>query len=288
MKSYLTIIKRLFEDIYEDEDVDDIETEDTGYGSLNSEFNKIFKLTPESLKYADNLEEAIFDAKNGNDDAELYLLNKSKNMIFSVFWKNFIGKEASKRVMKLRISNGAFHDFVSLIYIAFEKAVKAFDPKKYSKIKIGNFQYYLGRYLKAEAISYNIKKSSDPLDSAISPDGMDSENKEEGNRSAWDSFVGGKEDEYERDFIDSWKDFCNDPRMNDYLSKKVKKPLRQVLKTVLSGKYSIPQIAEKLGITKASLYNAIDIGDILKDYNIDQSELSKYLRSDPDLLLKYL
>lgn len=288
MENYLTtIFNRLFENIYEDEDFDDIETEDTGYGSLNSEFNKIFKLTPESLKYADNIEEAIADAKDGNDDAELYLLNKSKNMIFHVFWKNFIGKEASKRVMKLRIANGAFNDFVSLIYIAFEKAVKAFDIKKYSKIKIGNFQYYLGRYLKAEAISYNTKNKSDPLDSAISPDGMDTE-KEEGNRSAWDSFVGGKEDEYDSDFIDSWKDFCNDPRMNDSLSKKVKKPLRQVLKTVLSGKYTIPQIAEKLGITKASLYNAIDIGDILKDYNIDQSEMSKYLRTDPDLLLKYL
>lgn len=263
---------------------------DEGYGTLNNQFDRVFSLTPKAKEYENNLEDAIIDAKDGNDDAEIFLVNKCKKMIFYVFWSNFIGEKASKKVIARRLANGEFDDFLSLVYIAFEKAIKAFSLKSYDKIKIGNFQYYLGRYLKAEAISYNTKENDDPSSKAIRPDSITSETerKGEGTGNAWDYIVGGVEDENYVDFLENWKDFCNDPRMSEPLSKKIKTPRKEVLAKILAGTKTIPQIADELGITKATLYSAIDIGDILSDNGIDQSEMAKYLKAYPDELISKL
>lgn len=263
---------------------------DDGYGFLNSQFDETFAMTDAAKEYeVGNLNDAIAAAKKGDDDAELFLLNKSKKMIFHVFWDNFIGKSAPKKVIKMRLANDEFGDFLSLVYIAFEKAIKAFDPGKYNDIKIGNFQYYLGRYLKAEAISWNKKEEDDPTSSSVRPDGMNSEteSKGAGNGNAWDSLVGGSEDESNLDFIEDWKDFCNDPRMNEPLSKKVSASRKSILSKLLQGK-SVPQLADELGITKATAYSNINFGDILKDYGIDQSQMAKVLSVDPDAILNPL
>lgn len=263
------------------------EAKEDNYGALNSQFDELFAMTDKAREYEDDILGAIFDAKEGDDDAEIFLLNKCKKMIFYTFWTNFIGKEASKKVIKMRIANGEFGDFLSLVYIAFEKAIKAFNPDEYQDMKIGNFQYYLGRYLKAEAISYNNKEDDDPTKGAINPDGMTSEteSKGAGTGNAWDSMVGGAEDEHDADFLEDWKDFCRDPRMNEPLSKKISTPRKTVIAKVLTGEKTVPQIADELGVTKATLYSALDIGDILKDHGITQSEMARYLKIDPDAIL---
>ena len=263
---------------------------DEGYGSLNNQFDRVFTLTPKAQEYEKDLEGAIADAKRGSDDAEIFLISKCKKMIFHVFWANFIGEKASKRVIARRLANDEFNDFLSLVYIAFEKAIKAFSLASYDKVKIGNFQYYLGRYLKAEAISYNTRENDDPSSKAIRPDSVTSEteSKGSGTGNAWDYIVGGAEDENYVDFLENWKDFCNDPRMSEPLSKKIKTPRKLVLAKILSGDKTIPQIADELGITKATLYSAIDIGDILSDNGIEQSEMAKYLKAYPDELINKL
>ena len=116
----------------------------------------------------------------------------------------------------------------------------------------------------------------------------ESESKGAGTGNAWDSFIGGSEDEHEEEFFSDWKDFCNDPRINEPLSKKVSTPRKAVLAKVLAGDKTIPQIADELGVTKATLYSALNIGSILKDHGIDQSEMSRYLRTDPDAILNPL
>lgn len=267
------------------------EATEENYGELNSQFDEMFAMTSAAEDYKDDLEGAIEDAKDGNDDAELYLLNKCKKMIFYVFWTNFIGKEASKKVAKIRIANGEFEDFLALVYIAFDKAIKAFKPSAYDNMKLGNFQYYLGRYLKAEAISWNTKEKEDPTADSIRPDGMTSEteSKGAGTGNAWDTLVGGTEDESTADFIEDWKLFAKSPELNEPLSKKVKTPRKKVLAQVLTGKKSIPDIAKDLDVTKTTIYTAIsDVGKVLKDYGIDQQTMAKVLKTDPDAILKPL
>lgn len=261
------------------------------YGELNSQFDEMFAMTSAAEEYEDNLEDAVEDAKGGNSDAELYLLNKCKKMIFYVFWTNFIGKETPKKVAKIRIANGEFEDFLALVYIAFDKAIKAFKPSAYDNMKLGNFQYYLGRYLKAEAISWNTKEKEDPTADSIRPDGMTSETESKcaGTGSAWDTLVGGTEDESTTDFIEDWKLFAKSPELNKPFSKKVKTSRKKVLAQVLTGEKSIPDIAKDLGVTKTTVYTAIsDICKILKDYGIYQQAIAKALKTDPDAVLKPL
>ena len=267
------------------------ETTEENYGELNSQFDELFIMTSSAKEYEGDLERAIEDAKDGNSDAELYLLNRCKKMIFYIFWTNFIGKEASKKVVKTRIDNGEFEDFLALVYIAFDKAIKAFKPSAYDNMKLGNFQYYLGRYLKAEAISWNIKEKEDPTMDSIRPDGMTSEteSKGAGTGNAWDFLVGGTEDESTADFIEDWKLFAKSPELNEPLSKKVKTPRKKVLAQILDGKKSIPDIAKDLDVTKTTIYTAIsDVGKVLKDYGIDRRTMTRVLKTDPDAILKPL
>lgn len=261
------------------------------YGELNSQFDEMFAMTSTAEEYEDDLEGAVEDAKVGNEDAELYLLNKCKKMIFYVFWTNFIGKEASKNAAKIRIANGEFEDFLALVYIAFDKAIKAFKPSAYDNMKLGNFQYYLGRYLKAEAISWNTKEKEDPVADSIHPDGMTSEteSKGAGTGNAWDSLVGGTEDESTSDFIEDWKLFARSPELNEPLSKKVKTPRKKILAKILTGEKSIPDIAKDLDVTKTTIYTAIsDVGKILKDFGIDRRTMAKVLKTDPNAILQPL
>lgn len=261
------------------------------YGALNAQFNNAFTMTPKAEAYEDDFLSALEDAKDGDADAEIYLINKSKKTIFHVFWTNFIGKEAPKKVIAMRIANDEFNDFLALVYIAFNKAIKAFKPDVYDDIKIGNFQYYLGRYLKAEAVSWNLKEKEDPINDSIHPDEMTSEteSKGDGTGNAWDTLVGGVEDESTLDFIEDWKDFAKSPEMNEPFSKKVKTPRRKILARILGKEKSIPEIADELGVTKTTIYGAINsISSVLKNYSIDKNVLAKVLKSSPDTILKPL
>lgn len=236
----------------------------------------------------EDLSKIIEDAKAGNEYAECYLIIAARKMCYYVFWKVFIGSAASAKVIKARLDNGDFSDFIGIMYIAFDKAIKSFKPKIYKDgtMKIGNWQYWFGQYLRMDAISENIQRAKDPNESALNPDGMD--DSEKGGATAWDKLTGENATEIDvDDFSADWRDFCNDPEMNESASKKVNVPKRKILAMALRGK-SIPEIASELGVAKNTIYSAMDFGDLLKKYDIDQNELAKKLHDDPDLVIGML
>lgn len=265
-------------------------------GSLSSKFDdEFFNSVYPGRGYKDyvasvgeDLGKIIEDAKAGNEYAECYLIIAARKMCYYVFWKVFIGSAASAKVIKARLDNGDFNDFIGIMYIAFDKAIKSFKPKIYKDgtMKIGNWQYWFGQYLRMDAISENIQRAKDPNENALNPDGMD--DSEKGGATAWDKLTGENATEIDiDDFSADWRDFCNDPEMNESASKKVNVPKRKILAMALRGK-SIPEIASELDVAKNTIYAAMDFGDLLKKYGIDQNELARKLHDDPDLVIDML
>lgn len=265
-------------------------------GSLSSKFDdEFFNSVYPGRGYKDyvasvgeDLGKIIEDAKAGNEYAECYLIIAARKMCYYVFWKVFIGSAASAKVIKARLDNGDFSDFIGIMYIAFDKAIKSFKPKIYKDgtMKIGNWQYWFGQYLRMDAISENIQRAKDPNENALNPDGMD--DSEKGGATAWDKLTGENATEIDvDDFSADWRDFCNDPEMNESASKKVNVPKRKILAMALRGK-SIPEIASELGVAKNTIYAAMDFGDLLKKYGIDQRELARKLHDDPDFVIGML
>ena len=265
-------------------------------GSLSSKFDdEFFNSVYPGRGYKDyvasvgeDLGKIIEDAKAGNEYAECYLIIAARKMCYYIFWKVFIGSAASAKVIKARLDNGDFNDFIGIMYIAFDKAIKSFKPKIYKDgtMKIGNWQYWFGQYLRMDAISENIQRAKDPNENALNPDGMD--DSEKGGATAWDKLTGDNATEIDvDDFSADWRDFCNDPEMNESASKKVNVPKRKILAMALIGK-SIPEIASELGVAKNTIYSAMDFGDLLKKYDIDQNELARKLHDDPDLVIGML
>ena len=265
-------------------------------GSLSSKFDdEFFNSVYPGRGYKDyvasvgeDLGKIIEDAKAGNEYAECYLIIASRKMCYYVFWKVFIGSAASAKVIKARLDNGDFSDFIGIMYVAFDKAIKSFKPKIYKDgtMKIGNWQYWFGQYLRMDAISENIQRANDPNENALNPDGMD--DSEKGGATAWDKLTGENATEIDvDDFSADWRDFCNDPEMNESASKKVNVPKRKILAMALRGK-SIPEIASELDVAKNTIYTAMDFGDLLKKYGIDQRDLAKKLHDDPDLVIGML
>ena len=265
-------------------------------GSLSSKFDDEFfnSVYPGSgykayvTSVGEDLGKIIEDAKAGNEYAECYLIIAARKMCYYVFWKVFIGSAASAKVIKARLDNGDFSNFIGIMYIAFDKAIKSFKPKIYKDgtMKIGNWQYWFGQYLRMDAISENIQRAKDPNENALNPDGMD--DSEKGGATAWDKLTGENATEFSfDDFSADWRDFCNDPEMNESASKKVNVPKRKILAMALKGK-SIPEIASELDVAKNTIYAAMDFGDLLKKYGIDQRDLAKKLHDDPDLVIGML
>ena len=265
-------------------------------GSLSSKFDdEFFNSVYPGRGYKDyvasvgeDLGKIIEDAKAGNEYAECYLIIAARKMCYYIFWKVFIGSAASAKVIKARLDNGDFNDFIGIMYIAFDKAIKSFKPKIYKDgtMKIGNWQYWFGQYLRMDAISENIQRAKDPNENALNPDGMD--DSEKGGATAWDKLTGDNATEIDvDDFSADWRDFCNDPEMNESASKKVNVPKRKILAMALRGK-SIPEIASKLGVAKNTIYAAMNVGDLMKKYDIDQNELARKLHDDPDLVIGML
>lgn len=262
-------------------------------GSLSSKFDEEFfnSVYPGSGYKAyvasvdEDLGKIIEDAKAGNEYAECYLIIAARKMCYYIFWKVFIGSAASGKVIKARLDNGDFSDFIGIMYIAFDKAIKSFKPKVYKDgtMKIGNWQYWFGQYLRMDAISENVQRAKDPNENALNPDGMD--DSEKGGATAWDKLTGDNATELDvDDFSADWRDFCNDPEMNESASKKVDVPKRKILAMVLKGK-SIPEIASELDVAKNTIYAAMNVGDLMKKYNIDQGELAQKLHNDPDFII---
>lgn len=265
-------------------------------GSLSSKFDDEFfnSVYPGSgykayvASVGEDLGKIIEDAKAGNEYAECYLIIAARKMCYYVFWKVFIGSAASAKVIKARLDNGDFSDFIGIMYIAFDKAIKSFKPKIYKDgtMKIGNWQYWFGQYLRMDAISENIQRAKDPNENALNPDGMD--DSEKGGATAWDKLTGENATEIDvDDFSADWRDFCNDPEMNESASKKVNVPKRKILAMALKGK-SIPEIASELDVAKNTIYAAMDFGDLLKKYDIDQRDLARKLHNDPDFVIGML
>ena len=265
-------------------------------GSLSSKFDDEFfnSVYPGSgykayvASVGEDLGKIIEDAKAGNEYAECYLIIAARKMCYYVFWKVFIGSAASAKVIKARLDNGDFSDFIGIMYIAFDKAIKSFTPKIYKDgtMKIGNWQYWFGQYLRMDAISENIQRAKDPNENALNPDGMD--DSEKGGATAWDKLTGENATEIDvDDFSADWRDFCNDPEMNESASKKVNVPKRKILAMALRGK-SIPEIASELDVAKNTIYAAMDFGDLLKKYGIDQRDLARKLHNDPDFVIGML
>lgn len=265
-------------------------------GSLSSKFDdEFFNSVYPGRGYKDyvasvgeDLGKIIEDAKAGNEYAECYLIIAARKMCYYIFWKVFIGSAASAKVIKARLDNGDFSDFIGIMYIAFDKAIKSFKPKIYKDgtMKIGNWQYWFGQYLRMDAISENIQRAKDPNENALNPDGMD--DSEKGGATAWDKLTGDNATKLDfDDFASDWREFCNDPEMNESASKKVNVPKRKILAMALRGK-SIPEIASKLGVAKNTIYAAMNFSDLLKKYDIDQNELARKLHDDPDLVIGML
>ena len=265
-------------------------------GSLSSKFDdEFFNSVYPGRGYKDyvasvgeDLGKIIEDAKAGNEYAECYLIIAARKMCYYIFWKVFIGSAASAKVIKARLDNGDFNDFIGIMYIAFDKAIKSFKPKIYKDgtMKIGNWQYWFGQYLRMDAISENIQRAKDPNENALNPDGMD--DSEKGGATAWDKLTGDNATKLDfDDFASDWRDFCNDPEMNESASKKVNVPKRKILAMALRGK-SIPEIASKLGVAKNTIYAAMNFENLLKKYDIDQNELARKLHDDPDLVIGML
>ena len=265
-------------------------------GSLSSKFDEEFfnAVYPGSgykayvASVGEDLGKIIEDAKAGNEYAECYLIIAARKMCYYVFWKVFIGSAASGKVIKARLDNGDFSDFIGIMYVAFDKAIKSFKPKIYKDgtMKIGNWQYWFGQYLRMDAISENIQRAKDPNENALNPDGMD--DSEKGGATAWDKLTGDNATEIDvDDFSADWRDFCNDPEMNQSASKKVNVPKRKILAMALRGK-SIPEIASELDVAKNTIYAAMDFGDLLKKYGIDQRDLARKLHDDPDFVIGML
>lgn len=265
-------------------------------GSLSSKFDEEFfnAVYPGSGYKAyvasvnEDLGKIIEDAKAGNEYAECYLIIAARKMCYYIFWKVFIGSAASGKVIKARLDNGDFSDFIGIMYIAFDKAIKSFKPKVYKDgtMKIGNWQYWFGQYLRMDAISENVQRAKDPNENALNPDGMD--DSEKGGATAWDKLTGDNATELDvDDFSADWRDFCNDPEMNQSASKKVDVPKRKILAMVLKGR-SIPEIASELDVAKNTIYAAMNVGDLMKKYNIDQGELAQKLHNDPDFIIGML
>lgn len=265
-------------------------------GSLSSKFDDEFfnSVYPGSgykdyvASVGEDLGKIIEDAKAGNEYAECYLIIAARKMCYYVFWKVFIGSAASAKVIKARLDNGDFSNFIGIMYIAFDKAIKSFKPKIYKDgtMKIGNWQYWFGQYLRMDAISENIQRAKDPNENALNPDGMD--DSEKGGATAWDKLTGENATEIDvDDFSADWRDFCNDPEMNESASKKVNVSKRKILAMALRGK-SIPEIASELDVAKNTIYAAMDFGDLLKKYGIDQRDLARKLHNDPDFVIGML
>lgn len=265
-------------------------------GSLSSKFDdEFFNSVYPGRGYKDyvasvdeDLGKIIEDAKAGNEYAECYLIIAARKMCYYVFWKVFIGSAASAKVIKARLDNGDFSDFIGIMYVAFDKAIKSFKPKIYKDgtMKIGNWQYWFGQYLRMDAISENVQRAKDPNENALNPDGMD--DSEKGGATAWDKLTGENATEIDvDDFSADWRDFCNDPEMNESASKKVNVPKRKILAMVLKGK-SIPEIASELDVAKNTIYAAMNVGDLMKKYNIDQRDLARKLHNDPDFVIGML
>ena len=206
-------------------------------GSLSSKFDdEFFNSVYPGRGYKDyvasvgeDLGKIIEDAKAGNEYAECYLIIAARKMCYYVFWKVFIGSAASAKVIKARLDNGDFSDFIGIMYIAFDKAIKSFKPKIYKDgtMKIGNWQYWFGQYLRMDAISENIQRAKDPNENALNPDGMD--DSEKGGATAWDKLTGDNATKLDfDDFASDWREFCNDPEMNESASKKVNVPKRKI------------------------------------------------------------
>lgn len=278
------------------EGFEEFKQELTNNGEIKSQLdNTFYKSIYPGQGYNDYLKsnendllKIIDDAKNGNDFATYYLLNKAKQMIYYVFWKNFIGAKASPKIIKRRLDNGEFNDFISLVFIAFAKAIKSFKPSVYrsGEVKIGNWQYWLGQYLRMDAIAYNRDKMADPSENALNPDTM--EKSEKGSASAWDKLTADISQNDEDDFLDSWADFCTDPSLDEPVSKRLPISRRQILADVLSQKETIPEVAKKYDVAKNTIYSAISIGDLLKKYNISQEEFARHLHNDPDGIVRTL
>lgn len=278
---------------FDKSDYEDFKAKLKADGSLSSKFDKEFfdAVYPGSgyKEYVEStnkdLATIITDAKADNEYAECYLLIAARKMAYFVFWKVFIGANASGKVVRRRLDNGDFGEFISLMYIAFNKAIKSFNLDKYKTLKLGNWQYWFGQYLRMDCISENIKRSHD--EDAIHPDGM--EDSEKGGATAWDK-VTGDENAHHLDvdeFTPSWKEFCDDPALDARCNKNVDAPLRNIIADVLEGK-TVPEIAAEYGVSKNTLYSAVDVGPLLKQHDISQSELAKMLHTDPDKVLRML
>ncbi len=265
---------------------------------LNQKFDKeFFNAIYPGSGYKNYVEETgedlatiIQDAKDGNEYAECYLLIAARKMCYYVFWKVFIGSAASQKVIAARLANGDFGDFIGIMFIAFDKAIKSFKPRVYKdgEMKIGNWQYWFGQYLRMDCISENKSRMKDPLDDAIAPDGMD--DSEKGGATAWDKVTGEEHASHLEtdDFWDSWKEFCEDPELQEPCSKKVDKPKRKLVADILAGEKTLPEIAAEWGVAKNTLYAAANVGPLLKKHDVDQSELAQRLHTDPDKVLRML
>lgn len=265
---------------------------------LDDKFFNYFKVGPGYEDYikGKDFKEILNDAKGKSTSedeefAKYYLIVNSRKRLYGVFWKNFIGANATDSIRKARLLQGAFEDFCGIIYLALEKALESFGKGKrggYSgDVDLKGWQYWFGQYVMGDAKAHNIANMQDPLEQAINPDGMIGP---EGETSAslWDKLMGDNASELDfSEFHYNWKDLAADPKLSEPI--KGGSTMAEVIAAYFAGD-SIADIASNLNVAKNTLrYNIFPaFGELCIKYGIDQGELSDMLHNDPDFLISTL
>lgn len=197
-------------------------------------------------------------ARDGDSTAKIYLIKSCKNRLLKVFWVNFLGKSANGKIIRARIANGDFEDFLGIVYDAFDKAINSFDESRYvdGTDKLHSFQYWMGQYAKNDSIASNVASNKDLINRSIHPDSMSGDSDDENNTSdrQWDKLTAGLSEkntiEEEDAFLSQWKKAAQDPEW------KGKYPWGKILKYLLKGN-SVADTATKFGCSKNTIRNKI-------------------------------
>lgn len=277
------------------------------YFNLDSKIASYGNTCFEDLEEAQDLINKAKDKAEGKsgfeeDIAFLYCYKLVFKMAAHFFWV-FLGPNSKSR--QIRIENDAFYDYAGLCNEAMYKALKKFDPMKAKtpeELK-GGLQFYFKGYIEAETKKYNkaynmhgmsgygANDAQDDIQ-VINPDGLDND----GNKSAWDSYVSNNEDALGSDvnFADTWRKLAADKELHG------KKPWNKMLASILSGN-SVEDVATEFGVSKNTVrekfystkHNRENgskglLADLCEKYGIDMDDLANNLRSNTAFIVNTL
>lgn len=260
--------------------------------------------------------ELLQAAKEGDITAINYLYLQLIPQVSSVFWNNFVGKDA--RYRRQRIEQGDHLAYASMVYEVLlsasiqtgdEEAVKArmkghsgaedveqeyadlmgtasplrtFDPEVFDEDTnlIQKFGFYLIGALKNEAIKYNRKERRGGLTGKKGAGDV-----EDAKNVSYEAHFDSN-DEHTHDFEDfaktenseSWSQFVKDPALDAGREPTARDVLRDFLDQ--EDKFNVASVADKYGATNQTIRNRLGgMADILQKHGIDQQAFGQLLTS---------